>query len=112
MVRRLRNYHHKRRIRKKWKIGEFTEWGVKAHGFFPNRNEDDFFDSMVTWLEARGLGMVGLIYLNEFDLIISVFDARRPIQSITQEEIELLPQAFAGAGAESMTVGPKIDLNG
>lgn len=102
--------HRKRRIRKKWKIGEFTEYGFEVRGQSPNPN---FCDRAIEWVEANGMTICGGFKANgEFSATIVGYDyARKKECSLDGEDLAKFSEFLRGAGATDLHFSELFDVN-
>lgn len=106
----MRTTHRKRRIRKKWRIGEFTEYGFEVRGQAP---DPEFCNRAIKWVEANGMTICGGFKANgEFSATIAGYDyARKKDRSLDGEDLARFSEFLQESGATDLHFSELFDVN-
>jgi len=96
-------YHRKRRIRKKWHIVEFTEYGFEVSGI--DRVSDASLDNVIDFAESRRYGFGGGGDTNGFSFFVTSLDNR----SLTDDDREEVRRWFNDRMFD-VVIGPLVDV--
>lgn len=109
MTRRRGITHRKRRIRKKWRVQEFIEYGFEVSGTFgPGKFTMDWLDAAIDFAESHRLGFGGGGNRDSFSLFVTSLDGK----SLTDDHRMLVLGWFVDHGFPDTEVGKLTDAWG
>lgn len=110
-----------RRMRKKWKVGEFREFGLMMKARVRDLDSSEFWDGLFDYVEARGIALGG--NLSEGMLVMRAcsrgrclrcdrqIGRNRPRGPLTKDEAVALARHMVHAlGADCVWAGPLFDM--